>query len=77
VDGLVFDSPLYVSHRYGNKVSRIGFSHPIIQDRTQNFIHKNFGIGNFSIGYQNFYNKYTYSGGIYKYSGIYSPYTLW
>jgi len=77
VDGLVFDSPLYVSHRYGNKVSRIGFSHPMIQDRTQNFIHKNFGIGNFSIGYQNFYNKYTYSGGIYKYSGIYSPYTLW
>jgi hypothetical protein len=77
-NGQVYHAPLYISHRSGNRVSRIGFSNPMVQDRTQNFIHKNFGFGNFGFGYQNFYNKYdNFTGGIYSYSGIYNPYTLY
>ncbi len=80
VDGQVYSAPLYVGYRRGNSVTRIGINNPWVQDRTQNFIHKNFGIGNFSIGYQNFYNKYDYfTEGINRitsYSGYYNPYTL-
>ncbi len=61
------------SFRIGNSVSRIGYSHPLVQDRTQNVIHKYFPLG-----YQNFYNQYTPSAyGGYGYSGYYNPYSLY
>lgn len=71
--GFVYRSPLWFGYKEGNSISRIGFSHPLIQDRTQNVVHKYFPPG-----YQQFYNKYTPSVyGVYGYSGYYSPFNLY
>ena len=73
VKGYVYSSPLWFGYREGNTVSRIGYSHPLVQDRTQNVVHKYFPFG-----YQNFYNQYTHSAyGGYGYSGYYNPYSLY
>lgn len=72
VDGLVYSSPIWVGYKVGNSISRIGYSHPVIQDLTQNFIHKNMPGG-----YQHYYNKYAKSAyGFYNYSGHYNPNSL-
>ena len=68
-----YSSPLYLGIKNGNSITRIGYNHPWIQDRTQNFIHKNTGFG-----HQNFYNKYDYfKAGAYLYQGYYNPFTLY
>jgi RHS repeat-associated protein len=70
-NGQVWSAPLYVGYRQGNTISRIGFSNPLIQDRTQNFVHKN-------INPTPFFNKYdNFQGGTWSYSGYYNPYTLY
>ncbi len=72
-EGYVYSSPLWFGYRVGNSISRVGYSHPLVQDRTQNVIHKSFPPG-----YQNFYNQYTPSAyGSYGYSGYYNPYSLY
>jgi len=73
IKGMVYNSPLYVGYKYNGTISRIGYSHPIFQDRTQNFIHKNF-----KPGWQNFYNNYTeFEYGFYGWSGNYNKYSIW
>jgi len=78
IGGLVYNAPGYVGFRNGNSVTRVGYSSRWVQDRTQNWIHRNFGIGKTSFGYQNYYNDYTkmHEGG-YSYSGFYNPFTLY
>ena len=62
--------------KIGNTISKIGYSAPIVQDRTQNWVHRN---GFFlPFGYQNFYVNYDYfKSGIYLYGGAYQPFSLW
>ncbi|WP_229215082.1 polymorphic toxin type 23 domain-containing protein [Dyadobacter bucti] len=72
-NGKTYNAPLWVGHRFGNSIERIGFSHPMFQDRTQNFIHLRFPPGR-----QNFYVDYSnFQRGIYLYSCYYNPYSLW
>ncbi|MCE6993048.1 polymorphic toxin type 23 domain-containing protein [Dyadobacter sp. CY323] len=73
INGQTYSAPLWVGHRFGNTIERIGYSHPLFQDRTQNFIHLRFPPG-----YQNFYNKYdSFKYGMMFQSGFYNPYSLW
>ncbi|MBN2728559.1 MAG: hypothetical protein JXR53_04980, partial [Bacteroidales bacterium] len=72
-NGQVWSSPLYLGYRNGNTITRIGVSNPWIQDRTQNFMHKNF-----LPAYTNFFNRYDqFTGGAWMYSGYYNPFTLY
>ncbi|MDD3723869.1 MAG: polymorphic toxin type 23 domain-containing protein, partial [Lutibacter sp.] len=72
-DGQTFSSPLWVGFKANGQVYRFGYSHPMVQDRTQNVIHKWFGPGR-----TNFFNKYDYfQYGTYNYFGYYNPYSLW
>ncbi len=71
--GQTYYAPGYVGIRQGNNITRFGYSNRWVQDRTQNFIHRNFWPGN-----QNFYNRYDYMyEGWSGYSGYYNPYTLY
>jgi hypothetical protein len=71
-NGQVLSAPLYFGYSQGNAVTRAGISNPWVQDRTQNFIHKNF-----LPGYQHFYNNYdNMKQGPWSYSGYYNPFTL-
>lgn len=71
-EGIVFSSPLWIGWRNGNFISRIGYSHPLIQDLTQNGFHKHFPKGR-----QNFYLKYDQDiRSWYYYCGYFSPYSL-
>ncbi|WP_138479199.1 polymorphic toxin type 23 domain-containing protein [Dyadobacter bucti] len=72
-NGQTYNAPFWVGHRFGNNVERIGYSHPIFQDRTQNFIHLRFPPG-----YQHFYTRYNhFNYGIFIQSSYYNPYSLW
>ena len=77
VDGQTYSSPFYVGYRSGNNVVRFGYSHRYVQDRTQNWVHRN-GFFYLPFGHQNYYNKYKHMyEGAYRYSGYYNPYSLW
>jgi len=72
-NGFTYSAPLFFESRIGNSYSRVGFSHPRVQDLTQNVIHKHFPPG-----YQNFYNNYTSSAyNNYYYSGYSLKYSLY
>lgn len=71
--GFVYSSPLWIGWRHGNSISRVGYSHPIIQDATQNFVHKYCGFGrmNFYLDYDYFYYGPCLDG------GYYNPFSLY
>jgi RHS repeat-associated protein len=78
-EGKTYRSPGYIGYRKGSNILRLGYSHEIFQDRTQNWVHRNGfpGLGWLGIGYQNFYNDYSdFQRGGYRYSGYYNPYSL-
>jgi hypothetical protein len=61
----------------GNTISRVGVSHPLVQDRTPNWVHRN-GFFYLPFGYQNFYSNYeNFHSGTYAFSGYNSIYSLW
>ena len=70
IDGLVNSSPLYVGYKLGRNVYRAGVNAPIIQDKTQNFIHRN-------IMAQNYYNKYSDYKGPYFQIGNQNPFSIY
>jgi len=73
INGLTYSSPIYFGFKYGNTIDRIGYSHYIFQDATQNGIHKYFPLG-----YQNYYANYEkFNYGMYYYSGWHSNYSIW
>jgi RHS repeat-associated protein len=78
-EGQVYSSPIWIGFRNGNNIIRTGFSDRRVQDRTQNWVHRNLGIGDrINIGYQNYYNRYDYFyEGPYGYSGYYNPFSLY
>ena len=70
--GQVYAAPLWIGVRDGNSITRVGFSHPQVQDRTQNFVHRWVFFGR-----QHFFNRYDYfSGGRFFSSGFYNPFSL-
>jgi len=72
-NGQTYSSPLWVGFKMNSSVYRYGYSHPLVQDRTQNVIHKWFPPGR-----TNFFNKYdNYQYGTYNYYGYNNPYSLW
>ncbi len=72
-DGFVYSCPLWIGIRRGNSISRFGYSHPLFQDATQNFVHKycDFGRMHFYIDYNHF------ESGLYHYFGYYNPFSLY
>ncbi|MDR1679837.1 MAG: hypothetical protein LBR81_08695 [Prevotellaceae bacterium] len=76
-NGQTYSSPFWIGFRNGNNIARIGYSHPIVQDRTQNWVHRN-GFFYLPFGHQRFYNKYdAMYEGTYSYSGYHNPYSLY
>ena len=72
IKGMVYKSPLYIGYVFGNSIMKIGYSHEIFQDRTQNWVHKH-GFLYFPTGHQHFYSNYSkFKRGIYLYSGYYN-----
>jgi hypothetical protein len=70
-NGRVYFAPAWIGYRSGNQVTRIGYSHPMVQNFTQNVIHKYVTPTPYFLDY----NKFR-SGG-YFYSGYYNPFSLW
>lgn len=76
-NGQVFSSSAWIGYKNGNSVTRLGYSHPFVQDMTQNSVHRN-GFFHLPFGYQNYYNKYDYfQQGLNSNYGTYNPYNLW
>lgn len=72
-NGQVYSSPLWLGISQGNFTSRIGYSHPLIQDKIQNNLHRN-GPG---FSRTNYFNKYDhFEKGMYFYSGYNNPFSL-
>lgn len=74
-NGQVYSAPLWLGYRYGNgnQIARFGYSHPAIQDVTQNAIHRYLPIGR-----QHYYTRYDYfQRGFYGYSGYNNPFSLY
>ncbi len=72
-NGQTYSSPLWVGFKANGQVHRFGYSHELVQDRTQNVVHKWFGPGR-----TNFFNKYdNFNRGTYNYYGYDNPYSLW
>ena len=71
INGHVYAAPLYVGVKNGGKVSRVGYSHKMVQELTQNMVHR-------YLGYQNYYTNYKhmYEGG-WGSQGHYNPYSLY
>jgi len=71
-NGRAHFAPAWVG--YKNKkgqTTRVGFSHPMVQNLTQNFIHKFVTPTPYFLNYDNFRQ------GGYFYSGYYNPHSLW
>jgi hypothetical protein len=76
-NGKVYSSPLWFGYRKGGSVIRTGYSNPMVQDRTQNWVHRN-GFFYLPFGHQNFYTDDSqFTHGPYMYNGYYNPYSLW
>ena len=72
--GQVLSSPAYFGYRSGGSISRIGVSHPAVQDLFQNGLHESF----FKPGNQRFYNQYdNFQGGFWGSHKFDNPYSLY
>ena len=71
--GEVYSAPLWIGYRYKNQITRLGYSHPFVQDLTQNAVHHYFKPG----AAPDFvhYNNFNY--GFFSYVGYYNPLSLW
>ena len=57
-NGKTYISPLYIGFRNGGFALRWGYSHPVFQDATQNFVHRE-GFLFLPFGFQNYFNDYS------------------
>ena len=74
--GNVYFAPLWIGHRVGNTMSRIGYSCRRVQCRTQNWVHRN-GFLHLPFGRTHYFNRYgRMHEGWYGFSGIYNPFSL-
>ena len=72
-NGKVYHAPFWLGYRNGNTIHRFGYSHKIVQDATQNFVHKFMNTPFFLI--KN--NDPFFTQGFYSYIGNYNPYNYW
>ncbi len=70
-EGKAYSAPFWIGFKRGNQVYRYGYSHPQVQDKTQNLIHRTLAPTPL---FKN-YNSFNY--GAFIYSGANSPYSLW
>jgi len=70
-NGQVYNAPFWIGYRNGNQISRIGFSHSMVQNLTQNAVHKYLTPTPYFLNYDYF------NSGLYFYSGYYNPFSLW
>lgn len=68
--GIVSSSPLYIGFKYQNSFVKLGVNHPMVQDRTQNVIHRN-------IVKQHYYNSYTDYKGLYFQVANRNPFSIY
>jgi len=70
--GFVYESAFYVGYKSGATVAAIGVNHPLVQDKTQNPIHRWVPFGR-----QNYYNNYSQfqNQGFYSASWTFNPYS--
>ena len=62
-DGKVYSAPLWIGLKSNGQVTRFGINGSVIQNLTQNLIHKGFGKAPFYLNYDNLhYFLYSYSG---------------
>ena len=69
-NGRPYSAPFWVGYRNGNQITRIGFSHEIVHNLTQNMVHKFM-----STPYYMMYDEFRTGG--YFYTGAYNPFSLW
>ena len=73
-EGQTYSSPLWIGIKgAGSTIYRFGYSHPMVQDRTQNVTHKFVPWAR-----TQFFNRYDeFKKGFYNYTGFNNPYSLW
>ena len=73
-EGQTYSSPLWIGVKgTGSTIYRFGYSHPMVQDRTQNVTHKWVWFAR-----THFFNRYDeFKKGFYNYTGFNNPYSLW
>ncbi|CAG5068983.1 hypothetical protein DYBT9623_01717 [Dyadobacter sp. CECT 9623] len=77
MNGLIYESPLWAGVKVGNTIDRVGYSHPRVQDRTQNWVHRN-GFFYLPFGHQNYYTRDSeFQKGFFFGTGYYNRYSLW
>jgi hypothetical protein len=69
-NGRPYSAPLWIGYRNGNQITRVGFSHKIVHNLTQNMVHK-FMDTPYYMSYDEF------RGGGYFYTGYRNPLSLW
>jgi hypothetical protein len=69
-NGRPYSAPFWVGYRNGNQITRIGFSHKIVHNLTQNMVHKFMDTP-----YYVTYDEFRRSG--YFYTGYRNPLSLW
>ena len=69
--GKAYSGLLWVGIKNGNQIYRFGFSHPEVQDRTQNHVHRKI------VPTPQFKDYTNFRTGFYIYSGYNSPISIW
>jgi RHS repeat-associated protein len=76
--GKTYSSPAWIGYKQGNSVFRYGYSHPMVQEKTQNWTHRSGFLGLGLFGQQNYYlDDSEFKYGPYYYGGYNNPFTLW
>lgn len=70
-NGKVYFAPLWIGYSNNNQVFRFGYSHPMVQNLTQNFVHKYITPTPYFLNYNNF------KEGCYSYFGTLNPISIW
>ncbi|MBR6262784.1 MAG: hypothetical protein IKR05_06155, partial [Prevotella sp.] len=71
INGKVYFAPLWFGFSDGNQLYRFGYSHPIVQNLTQNAVHKYLVPTPYYLNYSRFHT------GPYSYYGSKKPLSLW
>jgi hypothetical protein len=69
-DGKVYSAPLWVGFKSNNRVLRYGLSYPVVQNLTQNLVHRGFGKAPFYLNYDDM------KRGLYSYYGYDNPISM-
>ncbi|MDR2408444.1 MAG: hypothetical protein LBE13_10090 [Bacteroidales bacterium] len=69
-NGRPYFAPLWIGYRSGNQITRIGYSHKIVHNMTQNMVHKFMNTP-----YYMSYDEFRRGG--YFYTGYRNPFSLW